>query len=455
MKKAGKVRVPEKSKHSKTVHTPSYFLGLFTVESWREFKRNGGQVMGFNEKKSKTVARIQPGDRILCYLSKVSVFVGVMEVAGPSYLDHTPIWSDGVFPVRLPVRIITEVNLMQAISINSLKGQLSFLPYTMTSTGWTIYVRSSPRPWSLHDGKTVEQVLKAKASTPHSAPEKSQNSIVFSSKQRLKKALPLTARVGRLIQRTEKLASGEAAEFLGSYDKVLSSNKVTGYSVNVPIAETCRPTAMCMNTCYFASGAPSWRNSLRHQRKVHASMKSNPNEFAERVSMEYDSLGLTFIRWNGGGDLFKENVATINHLGRMRPDITLWVVTRIPEWAAQIENMPNVFIHFSLDKHSLSRRADFLAQKPRSKNFFFSYQCDKGEVPPLQNLKHVSVLFFDNYQPTTDLKKIPAEVVCPLNTVKNITNVCESCRRCFNGSAVRHQTKIITHISQINFTSRS
>jgi len=102
--------------------------------------------MGFNEKKSKTVDRLQLGDRFLCYLSKASAFVGVMEVAGASYLDRTPIWSDGVFPVRLPVRIVTELPLVLAAPIHSRKGRLSFLPLTMTTTGWTIYGRSSPRP---------------------------------------------------------------------------------------------------------------------------------------------------------------------------------------------------------------------------------------------------------------------------------------------------------------------
>lgn len=100
---------------------PNYFLGLFTVESWREFKRHGGQVKGFNEKKSKTVGRLQLGDRVLCYLSKASAFVGVMEVAGASYLDRTLIWSDGVFPVRLPVRIVTELPLVLAAPIHSRK----------------------------------------------------------------------------------------------------------------------------------------------------------------------------------------------------------------------------------------------------------------------------------------------------------------------------------------------
>jgi hypothetical protein len=62
-----------------------HYLGLFTVESWREFKAHGGQVMGFTEKKRLMAGRLKPGDRILCYVSKVSTFVGVMEVAGPTF----------------------------------------------------------------------------------------------------------------------------------------------------------------------------------------------------------------------------------------------------------------------------------------------------------------------------------------------------------------------------------
>ncbi len=89
--------------------SPRYFVGVFTVESWREFKRHGGRLMGFNEKKASAAARLRPGDRILCYLSKVSAFVGFMEVTGPSHYDTTPIWSDGLYPVRLPVQVVTEV----------------------------------------------------------------------------------------------------------------------------------------------------------------------------------------------------------------------------------------------------------------------------------------------------------------------------------------------------------
>jgi hypothetical protein len=187
---------------------------------------------------------------------------------------------------------------------------------------------------------------------------------------------------------------------------------------------------------YFATGAPSWSNALRHQSKVMASLKADPLEFAQRVAMEYDRLELSFLRWNGGGDLFEESVKAINHLGRQRPDIVLWVVTRIPEMAARIEDRPNVFIHFSLDRASLARREQFLRSAPRSERFFFSYQCEPGEVPALERLEHVSVLFFDNYQPTGDLRQFRAGTVCPLNEQAQISGACVKCRRCFNGTAV-------------------
>jgi len=45
-----------------------FYLGLFTVESWREFKRHGGEVMGFTDKKKGMAARLNVGDRLLCYV---------------------------------------------------------------------------------------------------------------------------------------------------------------------------------------------------------------------------------------------------------------------------------------------------------------------------------------------------------------------------------------------------
>ena len=433
------------NRHS--VREPVDFLGVFTVESWREFLRHGGQVMGFNAKKAGIASRLLPGDRILCYLSKVSAFAGWMEVTGPSYLDTKPLWSDGLYPIRLPVRVVEELALSNSVPIKSLRQELSFMRGRGEGGGWSIYVRSSPRRWSASDAAIVRsaisthtkraiEVANTNASSPDTEPLISGKSVKLNFKT--------DSRVMRVIRKTQALLAEDSTKVIGSYDKVLSFNKVTGYSVNVPIASTCRPTATCLETCYFAKGAASWTNSLKHQAAVQNLITHNPKGFAERVALEYDQLGLTFLRWNGGGDLFAESVSAINYLGRVRPDIILWVVTRIPELAAQIDNLENVFIHFSLDRHSLNRREKFIQLKPRSANYFFSYQCEPGELPPHDRLGNAAVLFFDNYHPAGNLDGYEKEIVCPLNGKENIVAACVKCRRCFNGEAVNYEkTKIL------------
>lgn len=422
--------------------TPIDYVGVFTVESWREFLGHGGNVMGFNQKKERIAGRLFPGDRILCYLSKVSAFVGWMEVTGSAYVDTAPLWTEGVYPVRLPVRIIDGLALSNSVPIKSLREDLSFMRGRSEGAAWSIYVRSSPRRWRTDDAAAVRAAISrnaAKAVSDRDTAKSATDSYREIASQSVKLRFKTDSRVMRVIKKTEALLLQASGKVIGSYDKVLSFNKVTGYSVNVPIASTCRPTATCLQTCYFAKGAPSWSNSLKHQAAIQSLIQANPKAFAERVALEYDQLNLSFLRWNGGGDLFTDSVSAINYLGAIRPDIILWVVTRIPEFAAQIDNLKNVFIHFSLDKHSLLRRDKFLRLKPMSKNYFFSYQCEPGELPEPERLGQAAVLFFDNYRPSGSVTRYTSEIVCPLNGKGDISATCIDCRRCFNGAAVRFE----------------
>ena len=51
-----------------TIDMPqTYWLDLFTVENWQEFRDHGGDVTGFREKRWKTVQKIKHGDYLLCY----------------------------------------------------------------------------------------------------------------------------------------------------------------------------------------------------------------------------------------------------------------------------------------------------------------------------------------------------------------------------------------------------
>ena len=223
--------------------------------------------------------------------------------------------------------------------------------------------------------------------------------------------------------------------------EILSSNKVTGWSVNFPIVQTCKPSKVCSNTCYGLTGPITWSNSLDKQTRNYNWVKSDPNGFSLHLEREarkrFKKDPNFFIRWNGVGDLFKESVESIKILNKLIPELPIWCVTRIPDQILPLKDLVNVWVHFSLDRDTLKRKDEVekLTQENMS-NLFFSYQTDRDEVID-KVPEDISVLFFDRYRIPRNsnlLSNHPS--LCPLNLAEEITNVCHSCRRCFNGDAV-------------------
>lgn len=218
----------------------------------------------------------------------------------------------------------------------------------------------------------------------------------------------------------------------------ISANAVTGHCVNVPIAETCQPTPLCVRTCYAASNRMAMPASLLRQSRTLRSIEADPVAFAQRVVAEYDRMKLTFLRWNGVGDLTREAVRAINWIGANRPDVVLWVVSRIPDLAAAIEDAPRVYVHLSTDRHSSMRADAFDEFVPLSSNWFLSYQIAPDEMTPHDVIRRASVVFNHRYRPVQD-GMIDAAVSCPLNGRESCEGACAECRRCFDGSAVAHR----------------
>ena len=99
--------------------------------------------------------RIKLGDYLLCYLTGVSRFIGVLEAASEPYWDETPIWKDEVFPCRLKVEAIATLTPETAVPIFELKEQLTIFQNLKSPGAWTGHVRGSPAMWQPSDGEAV------------------------------------------------------------------------------------------------------------------------------------------------------------------------------------------------------------------------------------------------------------------------------------------------------------
>ncbi len=145
------------------MNTRNYWLDLFTGTTWKEFLGAGAGVSGFRESKWRTVQRLKPGDYLLCYVTGISRFIGVLEVTSDAFKDATPIWKDATFPCRVSVKPIVTLEFETAVPVFQLKEKLSVFRNLANPRAWTGHFRGSPHRWSEIDGQTVvAAVLEAK-----------------------------------------------------------------------------------------------------------------------------------------------------------------------------------------------------------------------------------------------------------------------------------------------------
>lgn len=133
----------------------NYWLDLFTYETWKEFLDAGASVSGFRENRWKTVQSMKLGDILLCYLTGVSRWIGLLEVTGRSFKDTTKIWNVSDFPARIPVKLVAKLDVINAVPVIEMKDELSIFQGLKNPHAWTGRFRGSPYRWAAADGEAV------------------------------------------------------------------------------------------------------------------------------------------------------------------------------------------------------------------------------------------------------------------------------------------------------------
>src|SRR5215470_11264166 len=96
----------------------SYFLDLFTPETWDAFRAHGAKISGFRERQRRSAERMKPGDIFLCYVVRLSRWCGVLEVESNYFMDSAPIFATpDPFIIRFHVKPRAILALEQSIPI--------------------------------------------------------------------------------------------------------------------------------------------------------------------------------------------------------------------------------------------------------------------------------------------------------------------------------------------------
>lgn len=149
----------------------NYYIDLFSPETHKAFTDSTQGISGFRPRQEGIAKTIKPGDRFICYVTRISRFVGVLEVISDYFIDDSPIFFTSIDPfnIRFKVKPIVWLPLDKAIPIYD-KLIWDHLSFTGEGRSWTAMVRSSLRAFKKEDGNYLIQVLQQQAELLKSYP---------------------------------------------------------------------------------------------------------------------------------------------------------------------------------------------------------------------------------------------------------------------------------------------
>ncbi len=143
----------------------TYWLCLFNQQSWQEFQEAGATIMGFPDTRQNVVRRIKPGDYLIAYMTKISRWFAVLAVDSEPYDDLTRIWSSALFPCRVDVSVITQVEPEHGIHPLTLSKELRLFD-NMKTPNWGLLFRVAPRELHPEDGELLVDAIQRSQPEP-------------------------------------------------------------------------------------------------------------------------------------------------------------------------------------------------------------------------------------------------------------------------------------------------
>ncbi len=142
----------------------AYFLDLFSPETYEAFKRTPRDTSGFRLRQKNAAERVRAGDKLLCYLTRLSRWCGLLEVTSGPFMDDSPIFYPEADPfvVRFKVRPTIVLDIEKAVPIHedAVWQSLSFTKnHDKNSLTWTGKIRASLVQFDESDGLFLEELL--------------------------------------------------------------------------------------------------------------------------------------------------------------------------------------------------------------------------------------------------------------------------------------------------------
>jgi hypothetical protein len=126
---------------------------------------HGFKLIGMKEKRRAMAERVEPGDRIVFYLTRVKEFAAIVRVTGAMYEDRTKVWPGKPGKAdAYPWRFETEPELVldepERVPAEELAGELEHVR-KWPAEHWTLAFQGQLRTVSDADARAIERRMRA------------------------------------------------------------------------------------------------------------------------------------------------------------------------------------------------------------------------------------------------------------------------------------------------------
>lgn len=177
----------------------NYYIDLFSPETYEAFSRSSRTISGFRKQQQPYAERLKPGDRFVCYMTKLSRWIGVLEIESLFFVETTSIFypTDDPFIIRFRVRPVVWLPRDKTLPIHA-AGIWNSLSFTKgcepSSPAWTGMLRRSLTRMSCEDGQLLERLLlqQVDGGTPYPIDDEKYRKLVAQRVRRADKTVPVT-----------------------------------------------------------------------------------------------------------------------------------------------------------------------------------------------------------------------------------------------------------------------
>lgn len=141
----------------------NYWTDLFTPETYEAFTHSDRTISGFRETQRGMADRVCVGDKFVCYMVRMSRWIGILDVLEGPFVDTTPVFlpEDDPFVIRFKVAPVVWLPLEQTVPIQD-PGVFSHLTFTRdVGDGgyWLGPLRRSLQRLEVEDGQFLNELL--------------------------------------------------------------------------------------------------------------------------------------------------------------------------------------------------------------------------------------------------------------------------------------------------------